>query len=84
MAERIAGTPILRDGAVLAVKRRMIASSAESYLMVDHFKFGRTALHLFTDLGVFDGVVTSQALPREKAAALEEDGIRLYLAEEDA
>ena len=77
-------TAFHQDQEVLAVKRRMIASSAESYLMVDHFKFGRTALHLFTDLGVFDGVVTSQALPREQAAALEEDGIRLYLAEEDA
>ncbi|MEF2553295.1 DeoR/GlpR family DNA-binding transcription regulator [Aurantimonas sp. A2-1-M11] len=75
-------TAFHQDQAVLAVKRRMIASSAQRYLMVDHRKFGRTALHLFTDLGVFDGVVTSTALPRERAAALEEDGIRLYLAEE--
>lgn len=75
-------TAFHQDQEVLAVKRRMIDSSAQRYLMADHEKFGRTALHLFTDLGVFDGVVTSNELAAEKARALHDRGIRLHYAEE--
>lgn len=73
-----------QDQEVLEVKRTMIASSAQRYLMVDHQKFGRTALHLLSDLDVFDGVVTSRALSPDTAEALQQDGISLYFAEEDA
>lgn len=72
-----------QDQEVLEVKRRMIASSARRYLMVDHRKFGRTALHLMTTLDVFDGVVTTRLLDESKARALRDHGIMLYFAEED-
>ena len=75
-------TAFHQDQEVLEVKRGMIASSASRYLMVDHRKFGRTALHRLADLDVFDGVVTSAALPQERADALRQDGIKLYFAEE--
>ncbi|SES36041.1 DNA-binding transcriptional regulator of sugar metabolism, DeoR/GlpR family [Tranquillimonas rosea] len=67
---------------VLAVKRRMIASSQRRYLMADRQKFGRTALHLFADLKEFDGVVTNRGLPEGTDEALRQDGIPLYYAEE--
>jgi DeoR/GlpR family transcriptional regulator of sugar metabolism len=72
-----------QDQEVLGVKRAMIASAARRYLMVDHQKFGRTALHLLADLEDFDGVVTSDALERARAEALRQDGIRLHFAEGD-
>ena len=75
-------TAFHQDQEVLEVKRRMIASSARRYLMVDHRKFGRTALHLMTDLEVFDGVVTTRALDAERAAALTDQGIKLHYAED--
>jgi len=72
-----------QDQEVLGVKRAMIASAAQRYLMVDHQKFGRTALHLLADLEDFDGVVTSDALERTRAETLRQDGIRLHFAERD-
>ncbi|MCE0505843.1 DeoR/GlpR family DNA-binding transcription regulator [Roseivivax sp. GX 12232] len=75
-------TAFHQDQEVLEVKRRMIACSARSYLMADHGKFGRTALHYVTDLDAFDGVVTSSALPEPRAAALRDRGIALHFHEE--
>ncbi|KQT57353.1 MULTISPECIES: DeoR/GlpR family DNA-binding transcription regulator [unclassified Aureimonas] len=75
-------TAFHQDQEVLEVKRRMIGSSARRYLLVDHGKFGRTALHLLTDLGVFDGVVTSSALALETAESLRQGGVTLHFAEE--
>ena len=51
--------------------------------MVDHRKFGRTALHLLCDLDGFDGIVTTRALPEDKSAALRRDGIELHFAEDE-
>jgi DeoR/GlpR family transcriptional regulator of sugar metabolism len=68
---------------VLEVKRRMIASSAKAYLMADHRKFGRTALHLLSDLDRFAAVITTRALDTATAERLQGDGITLRFAEED-
>lgn len=73
-----------QDQEVLEVKRAMIASSARRYLMADHQKFGRTALHLLSGLDEFDAVVTTRALAPEKAEELRQAGITLCFAEEDA
>lgn len=75
-------TAFHQDQEVLEVKRRMIASSARRYLMADHRKFDRAALHLMSDLDVFDGVVTTRDLPAARAQELNSHGIRLYFAEE--
>lgn len=72
-----------QDQEVLGVKRRMIASAAKRYLMVDHQKFGRTALHLLADLKSFDGVITTDALPNDKAKALQGADIKLHFATGD-
>lgn len=72
-----------QDQEVVEVKRAMIESSSKCYLMADHQKFNRTALHLLAGLEAFDGVVTSNALDPEKAEALRQDGISIYFAEEE-
>lgn len=69
-----------QDQEVLGVKRRMMASSAKRYLMVDHKKFSRTALHLLADLHSFDGVITTDALPEETTKALQGADIKLHFA----
>ncbi len=72
-----------QDQEVLQVKRAMMAVAQKSYLMADHNKFGRTALHRLADLDTFAGVVTSRALPEDQAAELASQGIELYFAEEE-
>lgn len=72
-----------QDQEVVQVKRRMIRSAARRYLLVDHEKFGRTALHFMADLDAFDGVVTGAPLARETGLALKERGVRLHVAEEE-
>jgi DeoR/GlpR family transcriptional regulator of sugar metabolism len=76
-------TAFHQDIEVLEVKRQMMASAVRSYLMVDHRKFGRTALHVMTDLGAFDGVVTTRAIGADRISTLVEQGIELIFAEEE-
>ncbi|WP_174804162.1 DeoR/GlpR family DNA-binding transcription regulator [Martelella limonii] len=71
-----------QDQEVLQVKRSMIAVAQKAFLMADHNKFGRTALHKLADLEVFDGVVTSSPLAAEQVTELTAQGIELYFAEE--
>ncbi len=73
-------TAFHQDVEVLEVKRRMMASAARSYLLVDHRKFGRTALHLMSDLDAFDGVVTTRAIGPGRIATLSEQGIHMIYA----
>lgn len=75
-------TAFHQDQEVLAIKRQMVQASAASYLMVDHQKFGKTALHLFSELNEFDGVITSSDIDPEVADTLRREGIPLYLSEE--
>jgi len=72
-----------QDQEVVQVKRRMIRSAARRYLLVDHEKFGRTALHFLADLDVFDGIVTGAPLPVPTRRALKERDIRLHIAEQE-
>lgn len=72
-----------QDQEVLQVKRAMMAVAQKSYLMADHNKFGRTALHRLADLDAFDGVITGGELAAEQVADLTGQGIALYFAEEE-
>jgi DeoR/GlpR family transcriptional regulator of sugar metabolism len=76
-------TAFHQDQEVLEVKRRMIASAEARYLMVDHRKFGRTALHFMADLDVFDGVVTTRAIGNDRASALHDQGIAVFFAQKE-
>lgn len=66
-----------QDQEVVHTKRLMIRSAARSILLVDHGKFGRSALHFLSDLSAFDEVLTGAPLSPEAAAPLKEAGIRL-------
>ncbi|GAB5376341.1 MAG: DeoR/GlpR family DNA-binding transcription regulator [Acuticoccus sp.] len=72
-----------QDQEVVQVKRQMIRSAARRYLLADHEKFGRTALHFLADLDVFNGIVTGAPPARETGRALGERGIRLHIAQEE-
>lgn len=75
------GTAFIQDPQVVRVKQAMMAASAQRLLLLDHGKFGRTALHVFADLTAFDAVLVSAALPAAQAEALRSAGVRLHLIE---
>jgi len=70
-----------QDHEFVKIKRLMMAAGTKRYLLVDHNKFGRTALHEIADLSAFDAVITSDALPQAEAARLRDSKIELILAE---
>lgn len=65
----------------VSVKQAMIASAAEVIVLADHSKFGQVSLALFAGLDSIDKLVTSAAPTGEMAAAIEEAGIELIIAE---
>jgi len=70
-----------QDPEVVALKRLMIAGAEKSYLLVDHTKFGRNALHFFTDLTAFDTVITSAELSVRTTRTLSDAGVTLEVAQ---
>jgi DeoR/GlpR family transcriptional regulator of sugar metabolism len=62
---------------VVVKKRLMLAAAERKYLLVDHGKFGRPALHFLTALDCFDAVLTGSEPEAAVAKALHEAGIRL-------
>ena len=66
-----------QDQEVVQAKRLMAKAAKRTYLLVDHDKFGRSALHFLTGLDAFDAVLTGAEVAAEHAAPLEEAGIRL-------
>ncbi len=69
-----------QDQEVVQSKRLKMAAADRRYLLVDHMKFGRHALHFLADLEGFDAIVTSQAPPEDHAAQLQEAGVRVEIA----
>ena len=62
----------------------MIAAADRRFLLVDHTKFGRPALHLLAALSAFDEVMTGAEPDAAHRAALAEAGARLaVVAAED-
>jgi DeoR/GlpR family transcriptional regulator of sugar metabolism len=68
------------DHDVVRTKRLMIACGTRAYLLVDHQKFGRTALHHLADLTGFDAIITGAELGHEISAPLVDAGVRLISA----
>lgn len=64
----------------VAVKRAMIAASAEVILLADHSKFGHDSLVRVASLDVLTRIVTSEGCDPEIVAALRELGIDVILA----
>ena len=47
------------DDAVVRAKRAMMAAAHRSCLLVNHQRFGRSALHVLADLTEFDAIIKS-------------------------
>lgn len=65
---------------VVVTKRAMMRSAERSYLLVDRGKFDKRALHAFTPLSAFTGVLTGGALDAERARVIAESGARVSVA----
>ncbi len=66
-----------QDQEVVQTKRLMLAAAERTYLLADHGKFGRPALHFFAALDRFDAILTGEEPPAPMRKALHEAGIRL-------
>lgn len=74
-------TAFIQDPQVVRVKQAMMAASGQRLLLLDHGKFGRTALHVLDELTAFDAVLVDSALPDPEAHRLRAAGVRLHLIE---
>jgi hypothetical protein len=54
-----------------------VRSASRKYLLVDHGKFGRSALHFLMGLTAFDAVLTGNEVSEGNAAALGDAGVKL-------
>lgn len=73
-------TAFHQDQEVVKTKRAMILAADRSYLLVDHTKFDRTALNLFTDLTDFAAVITGQKPVDNVSAELFKAGVHLEVS----
>ena len=77
------GVAYIQDAQVTRVKQAMMAAANIRILLLNHEKFGRSALHALAPLSAFDAVLTGIALPEAQAEALKAAGVRLHLIETD-
>lgn len=71
------------DQDVVRSKRLMISGSTKAYLLADHRKFGRSALHRLAAINEFEAVITGEALPEPDASQFEQAGIDVIIASGD-
>lgn len=77
----VSGTEVFHmDDAVVRAKRAMMAAAARRCLVVNHTRFGHTALHKLADLAEFDHIITDRAPGAQARAALDAAGLTLTLA----
>lgn len=65
---------------IMALKKAMLASATERYLLADHSKLGHVALHKFAALSEFDCIITDQKADRAILNLWDELGIRYEIA----
>lgn len=70
------------DDAAVRAKRAMINASERSVLLVNHRRFGRSALHLLAELTEFDAIITDAGPAPEDRAAADAAGIKLTIAKD--
>ncbi|MQV96011.1 DeoR family transcriptional regulator [Sinorhizobium medicae] len=66
-----------QDQEVVQIKRQMVKSANRKYLLVDHGKFGRSALHFLMGLEAFDAVLTGSEVSDGHARELGDAGVGL-------
>lgn len=70
------------DDAVVRTKRLMMAAAGKCCLLINHQRFGRSALHVLADLAEFDAIITDNDPAPEDRAALDRAGLTLTVARE--
>jgi len=76
------GAAYLHYQEVVSTKRAMMAAADRSVLLVDHTKFGKSALYRFAPLADFDVVLTNSELDAQTQALLRDQRVNLRVAEE--
>jgi DeoR/GlpR family transcriptional regulator of sugar metabolism len=69
-----------QDERMVAVKRAMLDVATRKYLLVDHTKIGRVALHRVASLAEFDCIITDSGVDPAVLATWDARGIRYELA----
>ena len=69
----------IQDQQIVRVKQAMMAVAQKRILLIDHFKFDRTALHLLAALSDFDIVLATDGLDADRREALLRSGINLRI-----
>lgn len=70
------------DESAIRAKRAMMKSAARRVLLVNHQRFGRSALHVLADLAEFDAIITDAPPAPADRAALDRAGLALTIARE--
>ncbi|MDH6298089.1 DeoR/GlpR transcriptional regulator [Agrobacterium sp. CNPSo 2736] len=71
------------DDNVVRAKKAMMASSQRSCLLVNHDRFGHTALHVMAELAAFDNVITDETPERSVLETFEHARVKLTIATEE-
>ena len=78
----VAGIEVFHmDDAVVRAKRAMMDHAATRVLLVNHNRFGHTALHRLAALAEFDHIITDRAPEPETCAALSRAGLSLTISD---
>lgn len=67
---------------VVQTKRLMMAGAGRKYLLADHAKFGKSALHFLAPLNAFDAVLSGRAPDADTARPLADAGVTLDIIDE--
>jgi DeoR/GlpR family transcriptional regulator of sugar metabolism len=66
---------------IVSAKRAMMARASHAYLLLDHTKFGKTALHQVARLSEFEAVIVDGDLPAAQVDELRQIGVAVEVAE---
>ena len=70
------------DDVVVKSKRAMMSSGTLCCLLVNHTRFGHTALHKLADLDEFDFIITDTVPSDNSMSIIENAGLKLTVAEQ--
>ena len=68
------------DDTVVRAKRAMMQAAVRTCLLVNHKRFGRSALHMLAELSSFDAIITDDLPVPEDRAALDRAGVAITIA----
>jgi DeoR/GlpR family transcriptional regulator of sugar metabolism len=75
------GDAFHQEQRVVSFKRAMMEAAEKRYLLIDHSKLGRRALHRLVPLSDFDLVIVDDGAPRAALAELENHRVRYEVAD---